>query len=352
MIDRIATHLLIRPEDVAPSQPDWEVLGTFNPGVVRLASETVIMVRVAERPRKLRHGWLPLPRWSEQEGVIVDWSRSDDWEMVDSRVVRSRRDGRTRLTFLSHLRIAVSRDGRKVDRISGPLFCPGSALEEFGVEDPRITPLAGRFYVTYVAVSRHGAATALASTADFQSFDRHGVIFCAENKDVVLFPRTIDGNYVALHRPVGGTPFAHPEMWIARSPDLVHWGQHEFLFAGRRDWETGRVGAGTPPIEVPGGWLQIYHGNQRPRKVGDVGSYYGGAMLLAKSNPGQVLRVCNEAILRPQQAFELQGYIGNVVFPTGVVEEDDRLLVYYGASDKYTAMVEISTADVLRALLK
>ena len=61
-------------------------------------------------------------------------------------------------------------------------------MEEFGVEDPRITPLDGRFYFTYVAVSRHGPATALASTADFRTFERHGVIFCPENKDVCPVP--------------------------------------------------------------------------------------------------------------------------------------------------------------------
>jgi len=50
------------------------------------------------------------------------------------------------------------------------------------------------------AVSRHGGATALASTKDFKSFQRHGIIFCPETRTVVLFPEKIGGQYYALHR--------------------------------------------------------------------------------------------------------------------------------------------------------
>ena len=69
-------------------------------------------------------------------------------------------------------------------------------------------------------------------------------------------------------------------------------------------------------------------------------------MLLAKDDPGRVLKVSREAPLEPQQPFENEGFVSKVVFPTGVVEEDDRLLIYYGASDKYCAMVEVGGDDV------
>ena len=231
---------------------------------------------------------------------------------------------------------------------AGPLFLPANEMEEFGLEDPRITWLDDRYYITYVAVSRHGPATALASTTDFKTLDRHGIIFCPENKDVVLLPERVGGEYVALHRPLGDMPFCRPEMWIARSPDLVHWGGHRYLFGGAGDWEDGRVGAGAPPLATPEGWLEIYHGNRRPEVVGEVGAYCAGAMLLAKDDPTRVLKVSREPILEPQVDFENEGFVSNVVFPTGVVEEDDRLLIYYGASDKYCAMAEVSRHDVMR----
>ncbi|MFO0788839.1 MAG: glycoside hydrolase family 130 protein [Pirellulales bacterium] len=349
---RLGTHLLLRPEDVPASRTDWEVIGTFNPGAVRFGEDVVLLIRIAERPREVREGWTALPRWSVDKGeYVVDWMRNDDLEVLDPRVVRRKADGLVRLTFVSHLRVATSRNGLSIDSLSGPAFSPKAQHEEFGIEDPRITFLDGKFYITYVSVSRHGASTALASTSDFESFTRHGVIFCPENKDVVLFPQTIGQSYFALHRPVGGTPFTTPQMWLASSPDLIHWGNHQFIYGGEQAWETGRVGAGTPPIELPDGWLEIYHGNERPLEPGKVGAYYGAAMLLDRNNPTCVLKVGEHPILRPELDFETQGFVADVVFPTGLVEADDRLLVYYGASDRYTGVAELSRVALMGDLL-
>jgi predicted GH43/DUF377 family glycosyl hydrolase len=350
MIERLATHLLLRPEDIRPSHPDWEVIGVFNPGVARQGDDTVILARVAERPLEQRPGWTAHPRWSPVDGYVVDWVQNEHLESKDPRVMRHLHTGLVRLTFISHLRVVRSRDGRTVDNLDGPMFLPANEMEEYGLEDPRITFIDGRYYITYVAVSRHGPATALASTKDFKTLDRHGIIFCPENKDVVLLPERLHGNYIALHRPLGDMPFCRPEMWIARSPDLVHWGSHEYLFAGTGDWEDGRVGAGAPPLATPEGWLEIYHGNRQPEIVGDIGAYCGGAMLLANDDPSRVLKVSCQPILEPQLEFEKEGFVAKVVFPTGVVEDDDRLLIYYGASDKYCAMAEVSRRDVICSL--
>src|SRR5690606_16299222 len=138
---------------------------------------------------------------------------------------------------------------------------------------------------------RHGAATALASTSDFQTFTRHGIIFCPENKDVVLFPGQMAGEYAALHRPVGGTAFSNPQMWVAWSPDVVHWGKHRYLYGGGQDWETGRVGAGAPPIALAQGWLEVYHANRRSAVPSKVGAYCGGVMLLDRDDPNQIISV-------------------------------------------------------------
>jgi predicted GH43/DUF377 family glycosyl hydrolase len=350
MIKRLATHLLLRPEDIRPSHPDWEVIGVFNPGVARLGDETIILARVAERPRELRHGWTPHPYWSREKDYVVDWVENERLEASDPRVVRHLQSGLFRLTFVSHLRVARSRDGRTIDSVDEPVFLPATEAEEYGLEDPRITWLDGRYYITYVAVSCHGPATALASTTDFKSFERHGIIFCPENKDVVLLPERVDGKYIALHRPLGGTRFCRPEMWIAASPDLVNWGSHRYLFAGTGEWEGGRVGAGAPAIAAAEGWLEIYHGNRLPEIVGEVGAYCAGAMLLAKDDPSRVVKVSPEPILEPQLEFEKEGFVAKVVFPTGVLEDGDRLLIYYGASDKYCAMAELSRRDVMNRL--
>ncbi len=349
-IPRLATRLLLRPEDLAPSREDFEVVGVFNPGAVRMRDEVVLLVRVAQRPRERRPGFTGLPRWDPAGSLKVDWVPEGELIPVDPRVVQRKSDGLVRLTFTSHLQVVRCGDGRAVRDITGVTFCPRDEVEEFGVEDPRITPLDGRFYFSYVAVSRHGPASALASTADFRTFERHGVVFCPENKDVVLFPEKIGAAFAALHRPVCGTPFTRPEMWVARSPDLRHWGRHARLAVAGGAWQAGRVGAGPPPIRVPGGWLAIYHGNRHSTAPGEVGAYYAGALLLDADDPAKVLRRTPEPFFAPEAEFEVTGFVPQVVFPTGVVEDGETVLVYYGAADACTAVAEFRLRDLLDAL--
>jgi beta-1,2-mannobiose phosphorylase / 1,2-beta-oligomannan phosphorylase len=350
MVRRLFESLLLRPGDLPPSRDDFEVIGVFNPGAAVKGKEVVLLVRVAECPRARRAGFTALPRWTADAGLVVDWVPNEELEPVDPRVVRRKEDGLVRLTFISHLRVVRCGDGRSVTSVRGATFTPQTEVEEFGVEDPRLTPLGDRFYFTYVAVSRHGAATALASTVDFETFERHGVIFCPENKDVVLFPERIGGDYAALHRPNGATPFTRPEMWLARSADLTHWGRHMFLFGCVGMWESGRIGAGTPPLRTPDGWLEIYHGNLLGRRPGDVGAYAAGAMLLDLESPSRVLRRSEGAFFEPTADYERQGFVPGVVFPTGVVETGETLLVYYGAADTCTAVVEFSRNELCSVL--
>jgi beta-1,2-mannobiose phosphorylase / 1,2-beta-oligomannan phosphorylase len=350
LLKRHDERLLLSPADLKALRDDFEIAGVFNPGAISANGEVVLLVRVAERPRERRAGFVGLPRWDAKAGLTIDWVPEAELEPVDPRVVRRKADGLIRLTFISHLRVVRCGAGRSVEQVTGDLFLPSSELEEFGVEDPRITALGGRYYFTYVAVSRHGAATALASTTDFRRFERYGVIFCPENKDVVLFPERIDGQYVALHRPNAATPFCRPEMWVARSGDLVGWGRHECLHGGAMAWEGGRVGAGTPPICAGEGWLEIYHGNRLPTLPGEVGMYSTGVMLLDLKNPAIIRKRAAASVMEPTTEFERQGFVPDVVFPTGIVETADSYLVYYGAADCCTAMVEFKRDEVLATL--
>lgn len=347
---RLFQKLLLTPADVPASRDDFEVVGAFNPGVVRVGDEVVMLVRVAERPREVRVGATPLPRWDPEAGLTVDWVRDADLRPIDPRVVERVSDGLVRLTFTSHLRVVRLGDGRSVRAVDPVRFVPEGPMEEFGVEDPRITEIDGRYYFTYVSVSRHGACTSLASTSDFRSFERHGVIFPSENKDVVLFPEKIAGAYAAIHRPNPATPFNRPEMWTASSPDLLHWGRHACLRGGGGAWETGRVGAGAPPVRTPDGWLEIYHGNRRPSKPGEVGAYSTGALLLAPDDPSRILARTTDSIMEPTADFERRGFVPDVVFVTGIVESVAGWLVYYGAADSSTAVTEFARDDLARAL--
>ena len=111
---------------------------------------------------------------------------------------------------------------------------------------------------------------------------------------------------------------------------------------------AGRRGA--PPIRVDEGWLEIYHGNRRPTVENEVGAYYGAAVLLDADDPTRVIGRSCEPILFPELDFETVGFVPNVVFPTGAVRDGDSLLVYYGAADARTAVVELSLAEVMETL--
>ena len=348
MLQRLFTKCLISPRDLEPSAPGFEVVSTFNPGVIERNGAITLLVRVAERPVEERAGWVCSPRYAPGEGLVVDWFEADRVVFQDPRAFESKETGYVRLTFVSHLRVFRSGDGRSAEAAGGR-FAPEAEEEEYGVEDPRITRLDDTFYFTYVAVSRHGACTALASTKDFQTFTRYGIIFPPENKDVLLFPEKIGGDYVALHRPNPRYPFSPPEMWLAKSPDLIHWGRHAVLHTGQSPWETGRIGGGVPPVRAPGGWLEIYHGNARD-PGGGVGQYVAGALMLDGENPAVVLGQTQEPIMAPEAEFERSGFLSQVVFPTGLIERNGVYQIFYGAADTCTGVVELRPDDVLGAI--
>src|SRR5271157_3072943 len=111
-LKRLFERVLLRPADLEPSRDDFEVVGVFNPGAVRVKDEVMLLVRVAERPRTERPGYTALPRWSSHGNLAVDWVSNEELEPVDPRVVKRKADGLVRLTFTSHLRVVRFGDGR------------------------------------------------------------------------------------------------------------------------------------------------------------------------------------------------------------------------------------------------
>lgn len=345
---RILTRCVLRPADVRPQFEGFEVIGTFNPAAIEVGDDVVLLVRVAERPTETREGHVALPYWNwRRGGVTIDWRRSDDVEMIDPRVVRLRPSGHYRLTFISWLLVAFSRDGLSIDRFGETPFLPASRYETFGIEDPRLAKLDDRFYFTYVAVSEHGVATALGSTTDFRSFERHGIIFYPENKDVILFPERIGGQYVCLHRPNPNAHFCRPEVWTARSPDLLHWGSHARLLGNEVGWATAKVGGGTPPVRTDRGWLSLFHGHIEPRRPGDVGQYVAAALLLNLEDPRRIDGLSRRPVMKPEADFERSGFLPDIVFPTALVTRGDELDVYYGAADTATGVARFSLDELL-----
>ena len=355
MIERLIDRLLIRPEDVRPSRPDFKVIGTFNPGVARWRGTTYLLVRVVEAPADPGEGAMAFPRWdvsADPPELIIDTLAMDQLDTLDHREVIVRSSGLARLPFVSHLRLATSRDGVTVDWIDPkPTILPAHPLEEYGVEDARVTPLEaeGRCAVTFVAPSHHGIVTSLMTTSDFKTFQRHGPIFTTENKDVIVYPDRVGGRYAAMHRPLSRTRLHMPEIWYAESPDLVHWGGHRVLLSERRS-RFSRIGGGAPPVRVPEGYLAVYHGVYKADPHERIGTYCAAAALLDPDEPWKVLARSAEPLMVPANDYERHGYTPNVVFPTGAVLDGEHLMVYSGAADQASTVTGLRLSDVMASL--
>lgn len=329
-----------------------KVVGVFNPAVARHDGETVLLLRVAEAPRDLPEDEVAAPVYDADAGAleIKRWPRdTDGLDLSDPRCIAHR--GRVWLTSISHLRVARSTDGLRFRIAPAPGMVPATPYEAYGIEDPRITAMGGTYWINYTAVSSHGIATALASTRDFRTFERHGVIFPPDNRDVTIFPERIGGGFAALHRPMpSGGGLAKPAIWAASSPDLLSWGNHRLVAAARAgQWDDDKIGGGAVPFRVQAdgrdAWLAIYHGvSSSPF------AYSLGALLLDANDPARLIARSREPILRPEAAYEREGFFGGVVFTCGALAEGDVVRVYYGAADGVTAAADLSIEDIMAGL--
>jgi beta-1,2-mannobiose phosphorylase / 1,2-beta-oligomannan phosphorylase len=347
---RTAENPILTPAMVRPSLPELEVVGVFNPAVTRHDGDVVALLRVAESLREVPPGEVVATTFNDGRLEVHSWRHDDkDVDVSDPRVIVA--EGRTWLTSISHLRVARSRgeDGIHFDVEPTPALFPANAYEEFGIEDPRITLIDRTYWINYTAVSQLGIATALASTRDFRTFERHGIIFPPPNRDVTIFPERIDGQYVALHRPMP-TGIGEQAIWIASSTDLKAWGDHRFV-AGARDgrWDDAKIGGGAVPFRVRAGdadgWLAIYHGVTKSPTT-----YSLGALLLDARDPSRVIARSRDPILKPEATYERQGFFGGVVFTCGALVDGDRVRVYYGAADGVTAVADLSLQQMLSGL--
>lgn len=346
---------LIAPENVRPSQPNFRVDGVFNCGVARYKDEILLLCRVAESVQTT-DGSVAVPVVIERDGQdrieVVRFVKEEHPELdfSDSRNIRLKRTdgsvGKTLyLTSLSHIRIARSKDGVNFTIEDAPFLFPTAKEESFGMEDPRVTKIDGRYYINYTSVTENGPATSLVSTEDFEHYTRHGIIFAPENKDVTIFPEKIGGQYMAFNRPVP-CGLGNPDMWLAKSPDLVHWGQQQHFCGithGDR-WDNGRIGGGAVPFLTQQGWVKIYHAADR------LNRYCLGAFLLDRNDPSVVLARTAVPILEPESDYEVNGFFGNVVFTCGCLLEGDWVIIYYGAADDKVCRADIKLSDLLKSL--
>lgn len=346
MTNRSPHNPILTTKDILPSQPGFVVECVLNPGVFKFENKIWLLLRVAERPFQ-KEKMISLPILNELGGVNVLEFNQDDpaLDLSDARMVKYQ--NKVYLSTLSHLRLVCSEDGlhfyeptNTVTKIFGE-----GPLETFGIEDARVSYIDGLYHLTYTQVSDKGVGVGLMQTADWQNFQRRGMIIPPHNKDCALFEEKIDSKYFCFHRP-SGVDLGGNYIWLASSHDLFHWGDHQCVLQTRKgSWDSARVGAGASPIKTNKGWLEIYHGADEHHR------YALGAVLLDLKDPSKIIARSVEPLLEPTEPYELQGFFGNVVFTNGHIINGDEIIMYYGASDQVICRATFSIKTILSSLI-
>ena len=246
--------------------------------------------------------------------------------------------------YLGYSKDAISWnfDGEKIKFVNEA----GESFQPVYAYDPRLVKVEDAYYVIWCG-DFYGAAIGIARTTDFKTFVRLENPFIPFNRNAVLFPRKINGNYVMFSRPSdsGHTPFG--DVFISESPDLTYWGKHRHVM-GKGDawWESVKVGGGAAPIETSEGWLLFYHGVSGTCN-GFV--YSIGGAILDIENPSIVKYRCENFLLTPEEWYEERGFVPNVCFPCATLQDNDtgRIAIYYGAADTYVALAFTQLEEVV-----
>lgn len=308
----LVSRELFRRHDGNPvlTADDWPypVNAVFNPSAARVGDETVLLARVEDR-RGISH--LTVARSSN--GL-------DDWT-VDAEPLLAPR--------------------------------PEEESEEWGFEDARVVRIdeLDCWVITCTAYGPSGPAVFLATTPDFRTVNRRGIIMHPEDKNAALLPRRINGKWVLFHRPKTAFGGARGEIVVSRSNDLRNWSAPERVMQPRLGawWDASRIGIGPPPFETEHGWLVLYHGVKETMN----GSIYRvGAALTALDEPTRVLHRLPHWLLTPDAPYERVGDVPNTVFPCGLVQDGDDLRLYYGGADTSICVATASLQELLASLLE
>jgi len=216
--------------------------------------------------------------------------------------------------------------------------------------DPRLCEIDGKFYLSWVVHTDRGTSIGVASTTDFEAWDRMENAVLPVSRNGVLFPRKIGGNYMMFTRPCdkGHTPYG--DIFLSQSPDLTYWGKHRFTIKPENNWEMTKVGAGPTPIETDEGWLCFYHGVITSC---NGFTYSMGAMITDINELWKVLRRASCYLLSPREQYEFVGDVPNVVFPCAALadSESGKIAIYYGGADTVVGLA-FTTVDEVLAFIK
>lgn len=265
----------------------------------------------------------------------------------------------------TNLGMAVSPDGVDFEVMPEPVWAwrgelDGRSDEVRRVYDPRLTVLDGDIYLCFAIDVRHGVRGGVAKVSD--DFKQFEVLHMAspDNRNMVIFPERINGRIARFERPmpIYGRGAAEAfDFWYADSPDGRDWGnQHLVLGAEEVPYSNCKIGPGAPPIKTSQGWLATFHyvykDAERPLKGWESGPWtklYGTGLVLTDLNePWRVIGMSPKPVLVPETDYELEGFRGSVIFPGGMLLEDDgQVKIYYGGADTVECLATASVGELL-----
>lgn len=249
-----------------------------------------------------------------------------------------------------HLHLGKSEDGYNwvVEEERIPFIDEeGKPFQPKYAYDPRLLKVEDTYYIIW-CTDFYGAAIGMAKTTDFKTFIRLENPFLPFNRNGVLFPKKINGNFVMLSRPSdsGHTPFG--DVFLSESPDLVYWGKHRHVMTkgGQGWWQSVKIGGGPAPIETSEGWLMFYHG-----VTGTCNGlvYSMGAVILDRDEPSKVKYRSSTYVLTPEEWYEERGFVPNVIFPCATLQdaESGKIAIYYGAADTYVGVAYTTVQEIV-----
>ncbi len=242
------------------------------------------------------------------------------------------------------------------------LIKPEEEWEAFGCEDPRITKIDGKYFIFYTALSNYpfnaqGIKVGLATTQDFQKIEKHPIT-PFNSKAMTLFPERINGKLAAILTVDTDIPPAKIALaYFEREEDIWSKEFWEGWFSSFNEHVIpllrnlgDHLEVGAPPIKTPKGWLILYsyiRDYLNPSRTFGV-----EAVLLDLNNPQKIIGRTQKSMIVPEEKYELEGNVPNIVFPSGALTRDNRLYLYYGAADTTCCIATCNLEELLTEMSK
>lgn len=263
----------------------------------------------------------------------------------------------------SRLGIAISEDGLHFKKDPKPVLYPDNDFMlkyewKGGVEDPRIVESEdGTYILTYTAYDGKVARLCLATSNDLRSWVKHGPVLGEGkyrdtwSKSGAIISKMEDDKIVASK--IGGKYwmyFGDTDLFIATSPDLIHWEVAEdeeskrmiSVLHPRPGYFDSRLVEPGPFALLRGNGILLIYNSSNASSFNDLKlpkfAYSAGQALFDRENPFRLIDRTDSYFIYPDKPYERKGEVSNVCFVEGMVWFRDNWFLYYGTADSKVAV--------------